>query len=111
MAEEKEFANGIYFKAPREGAPDFVLGSVNIKRTDFMKFLAEKEGDYVNLNLLRSRAGKPYFEVDNWKPNTEAVPSLNGSTEQPEASQGNSTVPNIFGNKTADDFDDDIPFS
>jgi hypothetical protein len=110
MAEQKEFANGIYFKAPREGAPDFVLGSVNIKRIDFMKFLAEKEGDYVNLNLLRSWAGKPYFEVDNWKPNTEAVPSVNAPTEQTGGSQGNSTVPNIFGGKAADDFEDDIPF-
>ena len=100
MAEQKEFANGIYFKAPREGAPDFVLGSVNIKRIDFMKFLAEKEGDYVNLNLLRSRAGKPYFEVDNWKPANAAVPSVDAPTEQPVASKVESGA----------DFNDDIPF-
>jgi len=100
MAEEKEFANGIYFKVPREGAPDFVMGSISIIRTDFIKFLSEKDGDYVNLNLLRSRAGKPYFEVDNWKPNGGAGTAGNSSTEQSAASNAGSVG----------DFKDDIPF-
>ena len=84
---DKEFANGIWWKEPDPKAPDFVLGAINIRRQDFMKFLAEKEGDYVNLKVLRSKAGKPYIEVDNWKPNTEAVPSVEAPTAPPAAPQ------------------------
>jgi hypothetical protein len=98
---EKEFANGIWFKEPSPQAPDFVIGAINILREDFMKFLAEKEGDYVNLKVLRAKAsGKPYCEVDTWKPNTEARPQVDAPAAAPVAS-----------GRGTDGFEDlDIPF-
>jgi hypothetical protein len=98
---EKEFANGIWFKEPSPQAPDFVIGAINILREDFMKFLAEKEGDYVKLKVLRAKAsGKLYCEVDNWKPNTEARPQVDAPTAAPVAS-----------GRGPDGFEDlDIPF-
>lgn len=89
---EKEFPEGIWFKDPHEGAPDFIIGSINIKRQDFMKFIAEKDGDYLNLKVVRSRKGKPYLEVDNWKPTNADKPKMEEKTEKKS------------------DFDDDIPF-
>ena len=102
MSTEKEFADGIWFKEPDPKAPDFVLGAINIRREDFMKFLAEKDGDYVNLKVLRSRAGKPYVEVDNWKPSTEPKPVV----DQREAVTGKAPADM----KLADIANDDIPF-
>jgi hypothetical protein len=72
-----EFPEGLWAKMPPEGAPDFVICAINIKRDDFMKFVAEKDGDYLNLQVLRSRAGDKYYaKVDNWKPTQAAVPKV-----------------------------------
>lgn len=34
---ENKFANGLIFKLPRNNAPDFVKGSLAIKKEDFIK--------------------------------------------------------------------------
>lgn len=65
---EKEFPEGLILKAPRDGAPDYVIGSVSIRKADFLAWLNGREGDWVNLNLKRGQSGKWYAEVDNWKP-------------------------------------------
>lgn len=65
---DKEFPEGFILKAPRDGAPDYVIGSISIKRGEFLNWLKGREGDWVNLNLKRSQGGKWYAEVDNWKP-------------------------------------------
>jgi hypothetical protein len=66
---DKEFPEGLILKAPRDGAPDYVIGSLSIKRGEFLNWLKGREGDWVNLNLKRGQSGKWYAEVDTWKPN------------------------------------------
>ena len=68
---DKEFPNGLILKAPRDGAPDYVIGSVSIRKADFLAWLKGREGDWVNLNLKRGQSGKWYAEVDSWKPKGE----------------------------------------
>jgi hypothetical protein len=35
MDNNLEFPDGLIYKLPREGAPDFVKGSISIKRAEF----------------------------------------------------------------------------
>jgi len=69
MAEQKIFAEGFYFER-RENAPDFVIGRVSVKVNKAVKFLnahANEKG-YVNMNILRSKDGGAYMELDTWTP-------------------------------------------
>jgi hypothetical protein len=69
---DKEFAEGLIVKLPRDGAPDYVIGSLSIKRDEFLAWLGSRDGEWVNLNLKRGKSGKAYAEVDNWKPQGRA---------------------------------------
>jgi hypothetical protein len=68
---DKTFANGIIFKEPSDKAPDFVVGGLSVKKSEFIPFLNSQSGDWVNLQIKLSKAGKPYVELDTWKPNKE----------------------------------------
>ena len=69
MSNEVIFAKGLIFKMPRQGAPDFVKGSLSFKVDEIVDWLKEhEENGWVNVNLKVSRAGKPYADLDNWKP-------------------------------------------
>lgn len=63
----KIFANGIIFKRP-QNAPDYVIGSLSVKVEEFIGFLKEQGGEWVNLKIMESKGGKPYIELDTWKP-------------------------------------------
>ena len=68
---EKVFADGMGFKKKRDGAPDFVKGSVWIKVDDFIPFLQKhkKEDGFVNLDLLKAKEKDSlYFSLNDWKP-------------------------------------------
>jgi len=83
---EKVFADGFIYKNPREGAPDFVLGSLSIKSTEAIAFLTKhvKEDGWVNLDFLKSKDGKiSYFALNDWKPAQEA-PAPTVESEQAE---------------------------
>lgn len=71
---EKVFAEGIWFDRPREGAPDFVKGRINIKVPDLIIFLENHRNNagYVNLDLKISKAGKLYLELNTWTPGQQA---------------------------------------
>lgn len=64
----KEFVNGLIVKRPRDGAPDFVKFSVSIKIEELKKFLDQRSGEWMNVDVKESRDGKLYAEVNNWKP-------------------------------------------
>lgn len=67
---ESIFASGIMFKLPRENAPDFVKGSLSIKLDDFNAWAKGKvENGWINLDLKVGKSGKPYVELNLWKPN------------------------------------------
>lgn len=71
---EPVFAEGLFFSRPRQGAPDYVKGSMSVEPSQFIKFL-EKNVEYLspkgwmNLDLKESKDGsKLYFQVNTWKP-------------------------------------------
>ena len=66
---EIEFAPGFFVKAPHPNAPDYVKLGISLRREEFLKFLTEKTGDWVNLEVKESRNGeKLYASVDYWEP-------------------------------------------
>lgn len=69
---EKRFPEGIYFNPPRDGAPDYVVGSVSMKSVVFLEWLngeQPNEKGFVNLDVLLSKeTGKPYLVVNDFKP-------------------------------------------
>lgn len=69
---DKIFADGMFFKRPREGAPEYIKGSVSIKVADFIPFVEKytKEG-WVNLDLKESKGSKLYFELNTWSKGQE----------------------------------------
>jgi hypothetical protein len=69
MASEKVFARGIFFREPREGAPDFVKGSISINVNEAVPFLEENaNGDgWVNLDVKVGHSGKIYVEKNTYQ--------------------------------------------
>jgi len=68
MTDNVEFPSGLIIKAPRESAPDFVKGSISIKRQELIDWLEQKQDDWINLDIKVSRQGKWYTQVNTWKP-------------------------------------------
>lgn len=91
MSDNAEFPDGLFFKLPHENAPDFVKGSLSIKRKDLGNWLRQKEDDWINLDIKVSKGGKPYIAVSTWKPDASKA----SAPSQPEQSAP---------------LDDDIPF-
>ncbi len=74
MSDEKVFANGIIFKLPRDGAPDFVKGSLSFKTEDAIEWLKQHtDNGWVNVDLKVSQSGKAYAELNTWKPKTQVA--------------------------------------
>jgi len=96
MADDIEFIDGLMFKEKHQNAPDFVICKLSIKREELIAWLQAKDGEWINGDIKRSKQGKIYAAVDNWKPNTErrAEPAREST---PAPSQSNLA-------------DDDIPF-
>jgi hypothetical protein len=89
---------GIFFNEPRDKAPDFVDGDVNIKVKDFIEFLKEQGNDYVKLDILRGRDGSRYLKLNTFKPEgrtSNNQPATNNASTQATGSQP---------------YDDDVPF-
>lgn len=66
---DKIFPDGLIFKAPRENAPTFVIGSLSVKVEEFKAFLDAhvNNAGWVNLDLLMGKTGKPYIELNTYK--------------------------------------------
>jgi hypothetical protein len=84
-------ADGIIFKLPRDGSPDFVKGSLSFKVEEAIAWLqANSENGWCNVNLKVSKSGKPYAALDTWKPNLEINNGGNNSYNPPgNNNQGN----------------------
>mgnify|MGYP003624789883 CR=1 FL=1 len=66
--DEKIFAEGFSFKK-QENAPDFVVGRVSVKCDEAVSFMKEHQSNgWINLNIKYAKSGKPYMELDTWKP-------------------------------------------
>jgi hypothetical protein len=61
--------DGMIIKPPRQGAPDFVKGSISFNVEKVIESLrANAKNGWVNMNLKTSREGKMYAEIDTWEP-------------------------------------------
>jgi hypothetical protein len=66
MSQDKIFADGFIFKR-RENAPDFVIGNISVESAiEFLK--AHDKNGWVNLNVLNSKGGTAYIELDQFVP-------------------------------------------
>ncbi len=69
----KIFPNGIMFKKPREGAPDFVRGSLSFKVDEAVEFLKKHDNKgWVNLDMLLSKNKEIYLALNEWKKPTNS---------------------------------------
>lgn len=89
------FLDGLIVKKP-EGAPDFVIAKLSIKREELITFLQNQEGDWLNADIKESKAGKFYAALDTWKPDGQ---------QQRQANPDNTNT-----GATTDDPSDPIPF-
>ena len=81
MDNNLEFADGLIYKLPRDGAPDFGKGSLSLKRADLVKWLSGKSDEWINLDLKVGKSGKAYAAINTWKPdNAQSVPSVQVDT-------------------------------
>jgi len=71
MSNETEFVDGFIVKAPRDGAPDFVKGSVSIKNAELIAWLKGRTEEWTNLDIKESKGGKWYAAVNTYKPKEE----------------------------------------
>ena len=89
---EKVYPKGLRTFPPREGAPDFVKGTLIITPRDLVEFIKERPGlltEYngakqLKCNILEGDKGL-YFVVDTWKPDPnqrpEPQPEVDGNAE------------------------------
>jgi len=63
-----DLPQGIRVKAPRDGAPDFVKGSISIRVSEFQDWLSQQQGEWVNLDIKVSQKGSWYCAINDWKP-------------------------------------------
>lgn len=83
MSDDKIFADGMLFKR-RDNAPEWVVGSISIKVDDFVKFCKDNEDKgWVNLEVKVGKSGKPYVELDTWKPEKKADATPQADEDSP----------------------------
>ena len=92
MADDIEFPKGLMIKKPRDGAPDFVIATISIKREELIEWLSGKDGDWINLDVKEAKSGHWYASVNTFKPKQQE------QQQAPAPAHGG-------------DFNDDIPFA
>ena len=102
---DNKFIPGLFFKDPHENAPDFVMAKGSIKVRDLIDWLQQQDGEWVNFDLKRSREGKPYAQIDDWKPQNGG-----GSGGARGGAPNRQRPAPVTGPAADDEFEDDIPF-
>ena len=70
---EKIFTDVMIVKR-HDNAPDFVISNISIKVEEFTKFLGKhNKNGWVNIDVLKSKNGKYYGQINNWQPNQNDV--------------------------------------
>lgn len=69
METNSKYPRGIFINKPRDGAPEFVRGSISIKSEDAVAWIKENTNDkgYVNIDILNGKDGL-YLKHNDWKP-------------------------------------------
>ena len=64
---DKVFAKGFSFKR-NDNAPEFVVGKLSLKADEAIQFIKDNSFEgWVNLDVKKSKDGKYYIELDNFK--------------------------------------------
>lgn len=60
--------DGMFVKAPREGSPDFVKGSISVQVDKAVEYLQKhrKEDGYVNMDILLSKKNTLYLKRNTY---------------------------------------------
>jgi len=75
----KVFADGFMFKM-NPNSPEWVVGSLSLKAEEAIEFIKNNtDKGWVNLKINIGKSGKPYVELDTWKP--ESKKEMATSTE------------------------------
>ncbi len=78
---EKVFADGFMFKI-NPNSPEWVVGSLSLKAEDAIAFIQKNtDKGWVNLKINIGKSGKPYVELDTWKPDQKKEPVMAESTD------------------------------
>ena len=65
---EKIFADGFMFKMQPD-SPEWVVGSLSLKAEEAIAFInSHADKGWLNLKVNVGRSGKPYVELDTFKP-------------------------------------------
>ena len=77
---EKVFAEGFMFKINPK-SPEWVVGQLSLKADEAIAFITKhSQNGWVNLNVNVGKSGKPYVELDTWKP-TQTTPDPEFNSE------------------------------
>jgi len=87
------FVNGLIPKR-NDNAPDYAICKLAAKKSELIPFLNEQDGDWVNMEVMRSKAGNLYTKLDTYEPDQAEV-----------AKQGVAQA-----KQKLEEFDDDLPF-
>lgn len=87
---EKIYPKGLRTFAPREGAPDFVKGTLIVTLNELVQFCKENENYLSEYNgqkqlkcqMLEGEKGI-YFTVDTWKPTEQKQPAKETADDLP----------------------------
>ena len=66
--DKKYFPKGLFYRESHPNSPDFVKGQVSVKVEEFKQYLGNVKGEWLNIDLKISKEGKPYAEVNTFKP-------------------------------------------
>ena len=74
MMNDQKFVDGLWVDR-RQEAPEFVVCSLSFHEPRFAEYLAKNvnQKGYVNIDILRSREGKLYAKLNDWKPKSDEL--------------------------------------
>ena len=85
MANDFVFAEGLFVKK-KEDAPEYVLCDLSIEVEEFKAFMDKNSfNGKVRLNVMLSKAGKPYAKLDTYNMNRDKENAQQQQEEAPEA--------------------------
>ena len=90
------FVNGLIPKR-NDNAPDYAICKLSVKKSEFIPFLNSLDGDWANMEVMRSKAGKLYTKMDTFEPDQAEV-AKQGIANAREAA------------KPSEEIEDDLPF-
>ena len=76
MSNDSVLIGGVYPKDRKQNSPDWKIGECNINIQQFREFIqawiaANPEKEWLNMEFLISKNGKPYAKENTWEPESK----------------------------------------